>query len=139
MTQSDQLLTRDQLIEFGKQVGRGLPAASVVHLSGDLGTGKTTLVQAICAGLDADRFATSPTFALVHRYETPRAPVYHVDCYRLKHLDEARDLDFSTMLGERAIILIEWPERAEGWVPESTHRFVLSYADDSVQRRLTTA
>ena len=124
-------LSADDLNRFGEELGRGLAAPAVIGLSGELGSGKTTLVQAICRGLGARALATSPTYALVHHYEAPPQglPVYHVDCYRLKSPDEARDLGFEDMIRERAIVLVEWPERAGAWVPAMDRHFRLSYGD----------
>lgn len=121
-------LSADELNRFGEGLGRDLRAPAVVGLSGELGTGKTTLVQAICRGLGARVPATSPTYALVHRYETPAGPpVYHVDCYRLKSPEEARDVGFDDMERERAIVLIEWPERAGTWAPALDRHIVLAH------------
>src|SRR5439155_702649 len=100
---------------FGEELGRSLSPPAVIGLSGELGSGKTTLVQAICRGLGARALATSPSYALVHHYEARAAPIYHVDCYRLKSPDEARDIGFEDMTRERATVLIEWPERAGPW------------------------
>ncbi len=110
-------LSASELSRFGEDLGRQLRAPAVIGLSGELGTGKTTLVQAICRGLGARARATSPTYALVHRYRAGPVPVYHVDCYRLRQPDEARDLGFDDMVREPAIVLIEWPERAAAWRP----------------------
>jgi tRNA threonylcarbamoyladenosine biosynthesis protein TsaE len=109
----------------------------VIGLSGELGTGKTTLVQAMCRGLGARVLATSPTYALVHHYESAAGPaVYHVDCYRLRSPDEARDLGFDDMVREGAIVLIEWPERAGAWAPPLDRHFKLSYGDAPDVREL---
>lgn len=129
-------LSADALNRFGEDLGRRLAAPAVIGLSGDLGTGKTTLVQAICRGLGARARATSPTYALVHHYAAAAAPVYHVDCYRLRTPDEARDLGFDDMLAERAIVLIEWPERAGPWAPPLDRHLRLSYDADPDQRVL---
>ena len=129
-------LRADELSRFGEELGRGLSAPAVIGLSGELGTGKTTLVQAICRGLGARALATSPTYALVHHYETADWPVYHVDCYRLRSRDEARDLGFEDMLRESAIVLIEWPERAGAWAPPLDRHFQLSYGDAPDVREL---
>ncbi len=129
-------LSVDQLSRFGEELGRALSAPAVIGLSGELGTGKTTLVQAICCGLGARALATSPTYALVHHYETPGGPVYHVDCYRLASADDARDLGFEDMVRERAIVLIEWPERAGAWTPPLDRHFELSYGDSPDIRTL---
>ncbi len=130
-------LSADELSRFGEALGRGLAAPAVIGLSGDLGTGKTTLVQAICRGLGARAPATSPTYALVHRYETADGwPVYHVDCYRLKSPEEARDVGFEDMERERAIVLIEWPERAGVWAPALDRHILLAHDPDPALRVL---
>ena len=122
-------LSADELSRFGEPLGRALTPPVVIGLSGELGTGKTTLVQAICRGLGAQALATSPTYALVHHYEARGAPVYHVDCYRLRSPHEAQDLGFDDMMRERAIVLVEWPERAGAWAPPLDRHFRLSYGD----------
>jgi tRNA threonylcarbamoyladenosine biosynthesis protein TsaE len=127
-------LSANELSRFGEELGAQLRAPAVIGLSGELGTGKTTLVQAICRGLGASARATSPTYALVHHYEAGQTPVYHVDCYRLRQPDEARDLGFDDMVRERAIILIEWPERAGDWTPQLDRHLRLSYDADPAHR-----
>ncbi|HEY6223352.1 MAG TPA: tRNA (adenosine(37)-N6)-threonylcarbamoyltransferase complex ATPase subunit type 1 TsaE, partial [Gemmatimonadales bacterium] len=72
-------LREDELNRFGEDLGGVLRAPVIIGISGDLGTGKTTLIQAICRGIGAEVPATSPTYALVHRYESPGGPVFHVD------------------------------------------------------------
>ena len=139
-------LRADELSQFGERLGRDLrrdafqpgpPQPLVIGLSGELGAGKTTLVQAVCRGLGAAAAATSPTYALVHRYAAPVGPpVYHVDCYRLRTPEEARDLGFDDMLREGAIVLIEWPERAGAWAPPIDRRFRLSHDPDPDVRQL---
>lgn len=111
-------------------MGRTLRGPAVLGFSGELGAGKTTFIQAICRGLGAQRAATSPTYALVHRYDAPGATVYHVDCYRLAVPDEARDLGFDDMIREEAIVLIEWPERAGPWAPPLDRHFHLAHDAD---------
>ena len=117
-------------------MGRALRAPAVLGFSGDLGTGKTTFIQAICRGLAAERAATSPTYALVHRYDAPGGAVYHVDCYRLTAPDQARDLGFDDMMRERAIVLIEWPERAGAWAPPLDRHFHLAHDADPAVREV---
>jgi tRNA threonylcarbamoyladenosine biosynthesis protein TsaE len=128
-------LNEDELKRFGEAFGRDLHDPVVIGFSGELGSGKTTLVQAICRGLGAERAATSPTYALVHRYEAPNRPIYHVDCYRLQAPDDARDLGFDDMVREGAIVLIEWPERAGPWVRLDRH-WGLGYDPDPSFRTL---
>jgi len=103
---------------------------------GDLGAGKTTFIKAIARGLGVETPATSPTYALVHRYAGRRGPVFHLDCYRLRDEEEAADLDWETLLAEGDAVLIEWPERAGVWVPEPTMRCRLAHLDDPGRRSL---
>jgi tRNA threonylcarbamoyladenosine biosynthesis protein TsaE len=126
----------DELNQFGERLGQGLRAPAIIGFSGELGAGKTTLVQALCRGLGASVPATSPTYALVHRYDSPAGPVFHVDCYRLKSSQEARDLGLDDILGQRAILLVEWPEHAGHMMPPLDRYFMLSHDADPAYRIL---
>ena len=114
---------------------RDLPPHGVVWLSGDLGAGKTTFVQAITRVAGA-RMARSPTYALVHEYPTADGPVIHVDCYRLRTPDEALDLDFPELRRRARLLLIEWPERAGAYAPDPDLHIRLSHLADPDRRRL---
>lgn len=130
------VLTEAELAEEGRELGASLPPRSVVLLEGELGAGKTTLARAIVEGLGATEAATSPTYALVHRYHGRRGPVFHLDCYRLRSSDEAADLDWEGLLAEGDALLVEWPDRAGAWVPPPTLRFRLHHLDDPDRRGL---
>jgi tRNA threonylcarbamoyladenosine biosynthesis protein TsaE len=126
-----------QLAAWGREFARSLPRPAVIALQGELGAGKTTLARAICAELGVTEKVTSPTFALVHRYAANGSLVYHVDAYRLKPDDNARDLGFDEMLADRgAVVLVEWPERLGSHAPPFTHRIALSYSDDGARRHI---
>jgi tRNA threonylcarbamoyladenosine biosynthesis protein TsaE len=129
------------LAAWGAAFARELRPPAVVGLSGELGSGKTTLVRAIAAALGVTASVTSPTFALVHRYDGGRGPVYHLDAYRIRRPQEALDLGLDDMLVEAgAVILIEWPERLGSALPPLTHRIGLAYAgDDPLLRRVEVA
>ena len=81
----------------GESHASALAPGAVMLLEGDLGAGKTTGVRAIARGLGVSDEATSPTYALVHRYAGRRGPVFHLDCYRLRSVDEAADLDWAAL------------------------------------------
>ena len=133
------VFTEAELRAWGEAFGATLAPGSVVTLSGPLGAGKTTLVQAIARGLGVPAGATSPTYTYVHRYEGRRGPVFHLDCYRLKSPDDAADLDWEGILRDGVAALIEWPERAGAWVPAPQARLTLGYADDPDRRTLEVA
>jgi tRNA threonylcarbamoyladenosine biosynthesis protein TsaE len=127
-------LTEPELIAEAESLGRQLAPKSIVALEGELGAGKTTFAQAVARGLGVVAPASSPTYALVHRYEGRRGPVFHLDCYRLKRPDEAADLDWETLLAEGDAVLVEWPERAGPWLPSPTRRIRLLHLPDETVR-----
>src|SRR3954466_9344097 len=106
-----------ELTEWGFRFGRVASAPLLVTISGELGAGKTTLVQAICRGYGVAEDVTSPTFALVHRYAAPRSAVFHADLYRLENAGDLTNIGWDELMNEEALILIEWPERAAGRIP----------------------
>ncbi|MGE5659835.1 MAG: tRNA (adenosine(37)-N6)-threonylcarbamoyltransferase complex ATPase subunit type 1 TsaE [Actinomycetota bacterium] len=99
---------------LGQALGKSLPVGSVILLEGDLGTGKTTLVQGLAEGLGIPDAIDSPTFTLINEYLTGRFPLYHLDLYRLDPT-EVEELNIESYwegiempLG---IVAIEWSER----------------------------
>jgi tRNA threonylcarbamoyladenosine biosynthesis protein TsaE len=114
---------------------RELPSGSVVWLSGELGSGKTTFVQALAEASGADR-ASSPTFSLVNEYMCPSGVIFHADCYRLISADEALDLDFPGILETAWLLLIEWPERAGHHAPPPDASLVFSHTGVPETRQL---
>lgn len=69
--------------QLGQHLGRSLPSGTVLLLNGNLGSGKTTLIQGLGSGLDIVETIDSPTFTLINEYTSGRIPLYHVDLYRL--------------------------------------------------------
>jgi tRNA threonylcarbamoyladenosine biosynthesis protein TsaE len=129
-------LSQAELEAEGEALGRRLAPGELITLEGELGAGKTTFIKAVIRGLGVTRPATSPTYALVHRYQGTRGPVFHLDCFRLRSPDEAADLDWEGLLSEGDAILVEWPERAAGWIPKPSRRFRLSHLSEPDLRRL---
>jgi tRNA threonylcarbamoyladenosine biosynthesis protein TsaE len=84
----------------------------IVLLAGEMGSGKTTLVKAVCEGLGIDpRIVISPTYTLVNVYPGPRS-VYHVDLFRLERPEALLELDREDWVNPRGPTLVEWPEAA---------------------------
>jgi len=129
-------LSRDELIEWGEAFGRLAAPPLVVALSGELGAGKTTLVQAICRGYGVVDYVTSPTFALVHEYHAKRGPVYHLDLFRLQHAVELTNIGWDDVVSATALVLIEWPERAGDRLPRDTKFIGLAHVAADPDRRL---
>lgn len=108
----------DATFRFGERLAGSLKTGNVVAISGDLGSGKTVLVQGICSGLGVTESVTSPTFTLIQEY-SGRVRVFHFDFYRLEKPSEIEDLDVNRYFESDGISLIEWAERAESLLPEN--------------------
>lgn len=119
---------------FGRQLAQRLPPGSTLLLQGDLGAGKTCLVQGLAAGLGITEPITSPTFALAQHYPLPGAGgLVHLDLYRLEHpaaADElfAQEEEEAQALG--ALLAVEWPERLSV-LPAGCWQIQLELADPS--------
>ncbi|MCG9892490.1 MAG: tRNA (adenosine(37)-N6)-threonylcarbamoyltransferase complex ATPase subunit type 1 TsaE [Thermosynechococcaceae cyanobacterium MS004] len=109
-----ELATLAQTQSLGVYLGQTLDTGTVLLLEGDLGSGKTTLVQAIGAGLGITEAIVSPTFALVQEYPEGRVPLYHFDLYRLSspEVEELHpELYWEGLEVPLGIVAIEWPMR----------------------------
>jgi tRNA threonylcarbamoyladenosine biosynthesis protein TsaE len=102
----------EETIQWGREFARRLRPPVLVLLSGDLGTGKTTLTKGIVSGLGAatEDHVTSPTFTLVHVYGKA-AKVYHADLYRIENFRDFETLGMEDMFASPAVVILEWSER----------------------------
>jgi len=130
----------DDTFEIGEQIGKKLAAGDVVLLTGGLGAGKTLFTKGIlhALGYDIDE-VTSPSFALVNLYKTPEFDVYHIDLWRLQ---DSADAAFAVGLddildNERAVVVIEWAERLEGY-PFSSRSIKVEIKGDGDDARTVT-
>lgn len=131
---------RASLEAWGRALGAALPRPMVITLAGDLGAGKTTLVRAICAGLNVNDLSavTSPTFALIQEYPSPAGAVVHVDLYRLRSDAELEALGWEEIVATSSVLLVEWPERAAGSLPKHTLAIELRHDAEHDDRRVLT-
>jgi tRNA threonylcarbamoyladenosine biosynthesis protein TsaE len=132
-------LTEDEMKRWGFELGEALAAPIVISLSGDLGAGKTTLAQAVCAGYGVTESVTSPTYALVHKYDAQKSPVYHVDLYRLDNEAQLTNIGWDDLLSDRAVVIVEWPERAGNRMPADHLHIDIEYIDGDNSRRVLLA
>ena len=121
----DEQATRRLMID----VASALEPGDFVTLSGDLGAGKTTFARALIRYLAGDETieVPSPTFTLMQTYDLPRFPLVHADLYRLSGAAELAELGFDD-LPEGAVVLLEWPDRAAGFLPPDRLDIALTLA-----------
>lgn len=127
----------EETTAWGREFAKRLSAPVLVLLTGDLGTGKTTLTKGIVAGLGAanEEDVTSPTFTLVHVYGLARK-VFHADLYRIESFHDFETLGMEDMFTEPGIAILEWSERFPLEAPWPQVRIRLEHLGQD-QRRIT--
>jgi tRNA threonylcarbamoyladenosine biosynthesis protein TsaE len=102
---------------LGARLAAALRPGMSVHLSGDLGSGKTTLARGLIQALGLAGRVKSPSYTLVEPYQDSRLILYHFDLFRFHDAEEWGDAGFRECFNERSICLVEWPERAAALLP----------------------
>jgi tRNA threonylcarbamoyladenosine biosynthesis protein TsaE len=112
-TESAETHSAEETIAWGREFAGRLRAPVLVLLSGEMGSGKTTLTKGIVAGLHAaqEDEVTSPTFTLLHEYGAAGKKVFHGDLYRIENLQDFETLGMEEVFAEPAIVILEWPEK----------------------------
>ena len=134
-------MSLDEFVAFGTALGRAARASlpCAITLAGDLGTGKTTLTRAIGLGFGVLEQVTSPTFALVHEYRAGgHEHLLHLDLYSIKGPHELANIGWETLLTERALLIIEWPDRAGDLIPPDALAILLEHVESDESRRRVT-
>jgi tRNA threonylcarbamoyladenosine biosynthesis protein TsaE len=108
----------DETIRVGFEFGKQLNVGDVVCLDGDLGAGKTHFVKGVASffGIKPEK-VSSPTYTLIHEYSGDIS-VYHFDCYRLNHEQEALEIGAEEYFYGDGVCLVEWPDKIESLIPE---------------------
>jgi len=121
--------TEARMADWGRAIGAACPTGTVLALHGDLGAGKTTLVRAIAGGLGVSDVSavTSPTYAVVHEYDTAHGAVVHADLYRVRRPTELDELGWEELLARARAVLVEWPEHGDDRMPPDTVHLALAH------------
>jgi tRNA threonylcarbamoyladenosine biosynthesis protein TsaE len=119
---------------LGSALARAFPGpqdGAVVHLRGELGSGKTTCARSLLHTLGVTATVRSPTYTLVDTYSVGDLMCVHVDLYRLQTVNEVDELGLRDLLGPGSLMLIEWPEKGGRAVPPADLELQLGYAGDA--------
>jgi tRNA threonylcarbamoyladenosine biosynthesis protein TsaE len=129
--------SEEETIALGREIASGLRAPALLLLTGELGSGKTTLAKGIISGLGAAAVedVASPTFTLIHEYGR-RPKVFHVDLYRLDRAPELETLGLEDLWDQDAVVLIEWGEKFAGRLPREHIEIRLEFCGET-ERRIT--
>lgn len=112
------IITRDykETLQLGERIGNILRPGDILALSGELGAGKTTLIQGIAKGLGITNWVTSPTFTIINEFKG-RLNLYHMDLYRLNSVEEAQDTAIEEYFAKGGVTVIEWADKIKPILP----------------------
>lgn len=126
-------VTLQNLEAFAYQI-TSMFSHKIILLNGDLGAGKTTLVKAIFKALGASGNVSSPTFGIANEVQLPNETAYHLDLYRVEHVDELAQFGFEEYLYSGGYCLIEWPEIAQAYIPTLHHSIAIENLDATTRK-----
>lgn len=119
----DESSTRD----LGRRIGERCDRSLVLYLKGSLGAGKTTLTRGMLRGLGYDGAVKSPTYTLIEPYQLNGRQCFHLDLYRLADPEELEYIGLRDLLTADALVIVEWPEKGEGYLPRADMEITLEY------------
>lgn len=123
--------TLESIDTAAKQLVEAFGDHTKVAFSGEMGAGKTTLIQAVCRQLGVRDTVSSPTFALINEYFTDTgASIYHFDLYRIDNVSEMYDMGYEDYFYSDAFCFIEWPEKAVDLMPPKLLYLTITVNDD---------
>lgn len=115
--------------KLGTKIGQLVVGGMIVCLSGDLGTGKTTLTKAIAKALGVEEYVTSPSYTIINEYEG-KYPVYHFDVYRINEVEELYEIGYEEYFFGRGVTIIEWASMIMELIPEEAIKIEIEQLDD---------
>ena len=120
--------TLQEMEALGMELSEIISLGDVVYLKGDLGAGKTTLVQFILKAMGYKGFVKSPTYSIIEPYTMGDFKIYHCDLYRFEDPEALYFLGLEDMLDGKNIFFIEWPEKGEGVLPRAHYCIDIQYS-----------
>ena len=123
----------EETVALGKKIGVFLLPNEVIALTGQLGAGKTTLIQGIAEGLGVSDYVTSPTFIIINEYHG-RMPFFHIDLYRLRNHNEMEDLGIEEYFNRGGICVIEWAEKLGRRLPVKAEKVEIEVVSENERK-----
>ena len=122
-----------ETLELGMEIGKNARPGEVYALLGDLGVGKTVLIQGVAKGLGITGPVNSPTFTIVQVYEEGRMPFYHFDVYRIGDVEEMDEIGYEDYFYSGNLCFLEWPELIEDLLPEDAVKVTITANEDGTR------
>ncbi len=123
--------------KFARRFAGQLRDGDVVAFYGNLGSGKTFIIQQICRFLKVQEPVTSPTFTIINEYHTAAGqPIYHFDFYRLRHDAELQNLGIEDYFYNENLCLIEWADKIETYLPVPRYEIYIDFVADEPGSRV---
>jgi tRNA threonylcarbamoyladenosine biosynthesis protein TsaE len=126
----------EETIELGEKLAGKFKGGEIIALSGELGAGKTQFVKGIGKALGITREISSPTFVIVQTYSSGRLPLIHMDLYRLDSVESLEDMGWYDFLDINGVIVIEWAEKMQKFLPAENTIFVKLTFEDLDTRKI---
>jgi tRNA threonylcarbamoyladenosine biosynthesis protein TsaE len=120
--------TAEQVFDYGRD-------KKVWAIHGEMGSGKTTFIHALCEYLGVTSAIGSPTYSIINEYKSERVgEIYHMDWYRLKDEEEALEAGIEECLFSGNLCLVEWPEKASALLPDDCLHISLTVVNEQVRQ-----
>lgn len=130
----DLIFTLRTIQQAAQSFWKRYQGTTVFAFHGEMGSGKTTFIHALCDVKQVSSRVSSPTFSIINQYQFPHGQLFHIDLYRLRDEEEAARAGVEEVLYSGDICLVEWPERALKIFPEFTQHVQIIVVDDETRR-----
>lgn len=130
----------EETIGLGREIGKNIPANTIITLEGEMGAGKTHFSSALGFGLGIEGYITSPTFTVINEYTTGRLPFWHMDLYRIGSSSELYEYGIEDCLDGAGVCCIEWSENLGDFLPAEHLSILIEkiYLPDGSEKRKYT-
>jgi tRNA threonylcarbamoyladenosine biosynthesis protein TsaE len=133
------IFTLEEIEKAAQRFQQAFTNEKVFAFHGNMGTGKTTFITAICRSMGVEGPVSSPTFSIINEYNANGRTIYHLDLYRLKNIEEAVEAGVEDVLYSGETCLVEWPEKAPGIFPDKTVNVFLELIDPATRKLIVSS